>query len=65
MSVSDPAPTPEDAEAALAELLEVAALMVTTFVWSPEALPLAERLAAAVNRVTETSQGWRDGAGQE
>lgn len=41
---------------ALAELIAAATVMLASMVWSPEALPMAERLAAAVNRVTELTE---------
>lgn len=44
-------------EAALAELLEAAASLIGAVVWSPEALPRAERLSAAVRAMEELVDG--------
>jgi transcriptional regulator with XRE-family HTH domain len=46
-----PAVSRAEFEVALAELLEAAAALVNGLVWSPSALPMAERLSAALTWV--------------
>lgn len=49
------APTRDELRAALQELLAATAALLDGLVWSPEALPLARRLGAALERMHELS----------
>ncbi len=52
-----PDPGRDELAAAFARLLEAAALPLARMVWSAEGLPMAERIAAAWNRVRELAEG--------